>query len=75
MQSSAWYNQCFMPIIKKIQLCYALVLVSVDLPPKIDSNAVTFNENDCNKNLLELNAQDMKLCKENACFVIPGTSF
>ena len=48
---------------------------SVDLPPKIDSNDVTFNEKDYNKNLLELNEQDMKLCQENACFVNPATSF
>ena len=33
-----------------------LYVVSVDLPPKIDSNAVTFNKKDCNKNFLELNA-------------------
>ena len=49
--------------------------MSVDLPLKIDSNAVIFNEKNFNKSLLELNAQDMKLWKEKACFVIPATSF
>ena len=34
-----------------------------------------FSEKNFNKNLLELNAQDIKLWKEKACFVIPATSF
>ena len=48
--------------------------MSVDLPTNIDSKAVTFfYEKDSDENLLELNAQDMKLCKLNACSVIPET--
>ena len=41
--------------------------MSVDLPPKIDSNDELFKENDLNKNMLVLNAQDKKLWKEKAC--------